>query len=191
MGLNESYAAIRSQILMMSPLPTIGKAFSIVSQEESHSSLSTSEPPPTVFYSNQNRADDQRKDIVKCKYCNLNGHLKENCYKIVGYPPWHRLYQGHNRGSGNKCFGRGYGRGHRNVVDVNLVENVEAQPLNTSGPIHSTAPAPSTAPVLTSAQYAEILKLLGNNNLQTSAEPVVNMADSAERPWFVEVLSRD
>ncbi|XP_073055412.1 uncharacterized protein [Primulina eburnea] len=174
MGLNESYAAIRSQILMMSPLPTVGQAFSIISQEESHRSLSTTEPSPTVFYSNQNRAGDQRKDIMKCDYCNLNGHLKENCYKIVGYPPWHRLYRGQNRGGGNKRFGRGYGRGHRNAADVNLVENVEVQPLTTSGPIHNTAP--NTAPVFTSAQYAEILKLLGNSNLQTSVEHVVNMA---------------
>ncbi|GAV79181.1 UBN2_3 domain-containing protein, partial [Cephalotus follicularis] len=30
MGLNDSYGAIRSQILMMSPLPTIGQAYSLI-----------------------------------------------------------------------------------------------------------------------------------------------------------------
>ncbi|XP_073295112.1 uncharacterized protein [Primulina huaijiensis] len=191
MGLNESYAAIRSQILMMSPLPTVGQAFSIISQEESHRSLSIAEPPPIVFYLHQNKVGDQRKDMMKCEHCNLNGHLKENCYKIVGYPPWHRLYRGQNRGNESKRFGRGYSRGHglRNVADANLVENVEAQPLNTSGSIHNTTP--NTAPVFTSAQYEKILKLLNNNNLQTSVEHVVNMADSAKRPWIVEVFSWD
>ncbi|GAV90097.1 UBN2_3 domain-containing protein, partial [Cephalotus follicularis] len=36
MGLNDSYGNIRSQILLLSPLPTIGQAFSLISQEESH-----------------------------------------------------------------------------------------------------------------------------------------------------------
>ena len=34
MGLNESYSQTRSQILMMEPLPSISKAFSLVVQEE-------------------------------------------------------------------------------------------------------------------------------------------------------------
>ncbi|KAL5575803.1 hypothetical protein UlMin_017502 [Ulmus minor] len=36
MGLNESYAQIRGQILMMEPLPAINKVFSLVIQEERH-----------------------------------------------------------------------------------------------------------------------------------------------------------
>ncbi|GAV78827.1 UBN2_3 domain-containing protein, partial [Cephalotus follicularis] len=36
MGLNDSYGHIRSQILLMSTLPTIGEAYSLISQEESH-----------------------------------------------------------------------------------------------------------------------------------------------------------
>ncbi|GAV62904.1 LOW QUALITY PROTEIN: UBN2_3 domain-containing protein, partial [Cephalotus follicularis] len=34
MGLNDSYTAIRSQILLMNPLPTVNKAYSLVLQEE-------------------------------------------------------------------------------------------------------------------------------------------------------------
>lgn len=49
MGLNESYAQIRSHILMMVPLPSVGQAFSIISQEESHKSLYTTEIPSTAF----------------------------------------------------------------------------------------------------------------------------------------------
>nr|DAD36644.1 TPA_asm: hypothetical protein HUJ06_007285 [Nelumbo nucifera] len=36
MGLNESYAHVRSQILFMDPLPSVGKAYSFVLQDESH-----------------------------------------------------------------------------------------------------------------------------------------------------------
>ncbi|GAV61500.1 UBN2_3 domain-containing protein, partial [Cephalotus follicularis] len=35
MGLNDSYGNIRSQILLMSPLPTLGQAYSLINQEES------------------------------------------------------------------------------------------------------------------------------------------------------------
>ncbi|GAV66024.1 UBN2_3 domain-containing protein, partial [Cephalotus follicularis] len=35
MGLNDSYCSIRSQILMMCPLPTVSQAYSMISQEES------------------------------------------------------------------------------------------------------------------------------------------------------------
>ncbi|GAV89281.1 UBN2_3 domain-containing protein, partial [Cephalotus follicularis] len=36
MGLNDSYTNVRSQILLMSSLPTPGQAYSLISQEESH-----------------------------------------------------------------------------------------------------------------------------------------------------------
>ncbi|XP_020255452.1 uncharacterized protein LOC109832512 [Asparagus officinalis] len=39
MGLNESYNAIRSQILLMEPLPTVNRAYSLLLQEERHRDL--------------------------------------------------------------------------------------------------------------------------------------------------------
>ncbi|XP_073029634.1 uncharacterized protein [Primulina eburnea] len=92
MGLNDSYAQIRSQILMMSPLPSVGQAFSIISQEESHRSLSVVEEPSTSFFSAQGKIGNQKKDILTCDYCHWNGHTKDFCYKLVGYPPGRRCY---------------------------------------------------------------------------------------------------
>lgn len=34
MGLNESYAQTRSQILLMDPIPSVNKIFSLIIQEE-------------------------------------------------------------------------------------------------------------------------------------------------------------
>ncbi|XP_075492410.1 uncharacterized protein LOC142530459 [Primulina tabacum] len=93
MGLNETYISIRSQILMMSPLPSVGQAFSIISQEESHRSLSTAEPPSAAFFSAQSKQSYQKKDVLTCDYCNWNGHTREFCYKLVGYLPSHNLYK--------------------------------------------------------------------------------------------------
>ena len=41
MGLNESYSAIRGQILLMNPLPSVLQAYSSVSQEEKHCLLTS------------------------------------------------------------------------------------------------------------------------------------------------------
>ena len=39
MGLNDSYAQIRAQILMLDPLPSISKVFALVVQEERQRSI--------------------------------------------------------------------------------------------------------------------------------------------------------
>lgn len=36
MGLNECYVGVRSQILMMEPLPPLSKVFSLIVQDERH-----------------------------------------------------------------------------------------------------------------------------------------------------------
>ncbi|GAV70145.1 LOW QUALITY PROTEIN: UBN2_3 domain-containing protein, partial [Cephalotus follicularis] len=55
MGLHDSYSSIRSQILLMSPLPSVGQAYSIICQEESHRGIIAGAPShgdtPAVFYS--------------------------------------------------------------------------------------------------------------------------------------------
>ncbi|XP_073015672.1 uncharacterized protein [Primulina eburnea] len=87
MGLNESYMNIRSQILMICPLPMVGHAFSLLSQEESHRALSTVEAPTSAFYTNQTKLGSSVKERFNlfCDHCNLGGHTKEYCYKLVGY----------------------------------------------------------------------------------------------------------
>ena len=39
MGLNESYSAVRGQILLMNPLPSLRRAYALVSQEEKQREL--------------------------------------------------------------------------------------------------------------------------------------------------------
>lgn len=69
LGLNDSYMSVRSQMIMMDPLPTVGQAFSIISQEEAHRTLSGKEAPTSVFYSFQNKTKEQQKELLKCDYC--------------------------------------------------------------------------------------------------------------------------
>ncbi|KAH0678489.1 hypothetical protein KY284_019574 [Solanum tuberosum] len=54
-GLNDSYAQSRSQILLMSPTPSINQAYSMVVSEESQRSLGKAVQSAEAFYSSGNR----------------------------------------------------------------------------------------------------------------------------------------
>lgn len=104
MGLNESYAHIRGQLLLMDPIPSINKVFSLVSQEEKHRNVSSitnstvSHPINNVAFAVQDTGvkkpqDDTykhtnnkvpRRDRPYCVYCNYHGHIVEKCHKLYG-----------------------------------------------------------------------------------------------------------
>ena len=44
MDLNETYTIMRGQILLMNPIPPIGKVFSLVLQEEQQCGISSTQP---------------------------------------------------------------------------------------------------------------------------------------------------
>ncbi|KAL4602035.1 hypothetical protein ACB092_10G023900 [Castanea dentata] len=67
MGLNESYSQIKGQILLMEPLPTINKVYSLLIQEE--------------------RKEFQRQRQPICTHCGKLGHVMEKCFKLHGFPP--------------------------------------------------------------------------------------------------------
>ena len=62
MGLNESYSAIRGQILLMNPLPSALQAYSSVCQEEKQRLLSATH---TAAYSNSSAVMAVRSNQMK------------------------------------------------------------------------------------------------------------------------------
>ncbi|XP_019161193.1 PREDICTED: uncharacterized protein LOC109157807 [Ipomoea nil] len=112
-GLNENYTSTKSQIMLMSPLPTVGRASSLVKQQEREvygGILSATPTPqmqgpsqqmsPTVghaflasFPQNNNfRPRRQNNNWNKkpgpiCSHCGYTGHTVDKCYKLHGYPP--------------------------------------------------------------------------------------------------------
>ncbi|XP_019264303.1 PREDICTED: uncharacterized protein LOC109241929 [Nicotiana attenuata] len=117
MGLSKAYNGARGNILMMKPLPTAAQAYSIVLHEESQRRVHSSNQLPIdasaflmqgqkwtsqkkVFESkggNQIVQVDGKKSDLFCRYCKKSGHLKEDCYKLVGYPQHFKFTNGRQK----------------------------------------------------------------------------------------------
>ena len=112
-GLNDSFAQIRGQLLLLDPLPPINKVFSLVSQEERKWTVSSSSnlgvmdsinnmafmvsndgsKSADVSVNNPTRNRFPKKERPFCTHCNYHGHTVEKCYKLHGYPPGYKQEQ--------------------------------------------------------------------------------------------------
>jgi hypothetical protein len=103
-GLHNSFSAVRSQLLLQTPLPSMGKVFSLLLQEESQRTLTNmvgipidSQAMVAEQYHNQiprsgstyvtRFAKQKGKSEVTCSHCGYPGHLVDKCFQIIGYPP--------------------------------------------------------------------------------------------------------
>lgn len=106
-GLNKNYDQVKINLLSMDPLPTVNKAYHMLTQVEKQNNLSVqinstnmcvlmsfktnSGSKPANTYVNKK---DYYKDLKKtkmerfCDFCKMKGHSKDQCFKIVGYPDW-------------------------------------------------------------------------------------------------------
>lgn len=114
MELNDDYNAIRGNILMMSPLPSISQVYSMLIQEEKEreirssghfladsASLAIETHKPHQFYKGKidevdARIEDSnlrlernegRRYNLFCNYCKRSGHTIDKCYRLHGFPP--------------------------------------------------------------------------------------------------------
>ncbi|XP_019432346.1 PREDICTED: uncharacterized protein LOC109339373 [Lupinus angustifolius] len=112
-GLNDSYSSVRSQIMLMEPLPNMNKVLSMVIQQETQMYGSESEAKTmnigtnwkkntpyskdagqankgfTKGYQNYNKSPWNKSSNSSkfCTHCKKPGHTVENCYRIHGFPP--------------------------------------------------------------------------------------------------------
>jgi hypothetical protein len=104
-GLNDQYSHVRAQIMLMDPLPTICKVYSLLVQQERQVILPFDESkllfvPPNNGQgrgSNGGRGRGQRgggrstagrgRGNKVCTHCGMTNHVVDNCFKKHGYPP--------------------------------------------------------------------------------------------------------
>lgn len=109
MGLGDQFTAIRGQLLIMNPVPSLNQAFSLLLQEESQRELAAGAHTPitetmamnvkyTPSFKSKSGAPsaNTRKSTADvslvCDYCQNSGHTKDKCFCLHGYPEWHRLH---------------------------------------------------------------------------------------------------
>lgn len=103
MGLNDSYAHVRGQILLMDPIPPVTKVFSLIIQEERQRTIgpkfnSTMETSNTMAFALRhdyaNNANKfHKRERPYCTHCKYQGHTVDKCYKLHGYPPGYKQKQ--------------------------------------------------------------------------------------------------
>ena len=96
MGLNDSYSQINGQLLLMEPLPSINKVYSLLIQEERHRNVGNSNGhiesttlamKGSNFNSVFSRGKNSKgKDRPIYSHCGRLGHTMEKCFKLHGFP---------------------------------------------------------------------------------------------------------
>ncbi|KAL6123974.1 hypothetical protein ACLB2K_076490 [Fragaria x ananassa] len=88
MGLNDDYAAVRSTIIGIDPLPTLNKAYAMVLRQEKQAAVSgnrgSSSAEAAAFYSSKEDREAWKKnsnkiDGSKCAKCGRTNHTTKNC----------------------------------------------------------------------------------------------------------------
>ncbi|KAK2998154.1 hypothetical protein RJ639_026159 [Escallonia herrerae] len=82
MGLDDTYNIVRTNILMMSPLPNVRQAYSLVIQEETQRQMTPESTEnfsiATAIQRRGNNFSNKSKD-KHCEHCNREGHTIESC----------------------------------------------------------------------------------------------------------------
>lgn len=117
-GLNEQFAQVRSQIMLISPLPTLDNAFSMVLQQErqfnhntstdstveNQSSVNLVSQTPSRAFNGGGRGRGRNSSYggrgnSLCTHCGRTNHTIDTCFLKHGYPPGY--FQNRKSSSGN------------------------------------------------------------------------------------------
>ncbi|CAN1173282.1 hypothetical protein LINPERHAP2_LOCUS30579, partial [Linum perenne] len=101
-GLSESFASARSSIMLMEPLPSVNRAFSMMLQQErqvAYASMAISSQIENMAFLARSGGNYAPRPTTQfklkgkkpiCSYCGYVGHTAEVCYKKNGYPPGYK-----------------------------------------------------------------------------------------------------
>ncbi|XP_026431481.1 uncharacterized protein LOC113328659 [Papaver somniferum] len=152
-GLHDRFSSLRSQILLMEPMPSPAKIYNHVRQEEEQQGINSSCLPfvesatiNVTCSDNRNQRPFPNNGPNKrarhfCDHCNKYGHTRQTYWKLNGYPK-----------------------------DFPMPRDLESHVIAAV-----TQPA-TTAPPISAAQYARLGSLLEPENDCTDVAPYANFA---------------
>eukprot|EP00261_Vitis_vinifera_P031368 XP_019072611.1 PREDICTED: uncharacterized protein LOC109121793 [Vitis vinifera] len=156
MGLNDSYAAIRGQILLMHPLPDTRRVYSLVLQQEKQVEVSLNNGNKNhyaMLADRDNKATSahqvqKQKTPLHCSYCDRDYHSIEKCYYLHGFPIGHKLH-----GKNVKPPNQRHSNANNVKVETNKAVETEAKLLPTND-----------GPRLTTEEYNQLMAMIRKNN---------------------------
>ncbi|GAU35381.1 hypothetical protein TSUD_57300 [Trifolium subterraneum] len=99
-GLNKNFAMVKSQILLMDPLPSMTKVFSMVLQHERQNNFNSQDESKILLNAARSKFSGTPKFGTKlCTYCGKDNHIVDNCFKKYGLPPHMRKASSSNNAS--------------------------------------------------------------------------------------------
>nr|GMC86582.1 probable protein disulfide-isomerase A6 [Ipomoea batatas] len=138
-ALSDSYTNTKRQIMLMKPLPDVGEAFSLVSQQErqvyvENNTLGESITEANVFFtkadnSNKKTFYNQRQKPI-CSYCGYTGHTIEKFYKklnmAIHQEDYRRFLQfmQHENAKVNTPLDL---KPHANIISANFIPNAQLE----------------------------------------------------------------
>lgn len=172
MGLSDVYDNLRNQILVLDPLPSVHKAYSMALRVEKQREVQVNFAAPTeisaMFAKSNNNFEKQNsstqykgKQDYKPKnqsdsyynHCKIPGHTKESCFKLTGYPDWYKELKEKKRSGGHNSAHMVEG-GYSDIQDDPLNQEMN-QDVN-----------PSINAML--AQFSQFLKANQQNEVHTA-----------------------
>ncbi|XP_071687905.1 uncharacterized protein [Rutidosis leptorrhynchoides] len=160
-GLDDKFSALRSQMLLMNPLPTVETACAMIQQEESKREMFTS-VESTALYSKV--SSDQ-----KCTICVHKYHTPGKCWEKIRYPPWH--YKSKQQ-SKSKVSGHFKPKGGNNVKKT-------------------AAAVQGNNVIFTSEQFEKLLKFLTQMTQNEVQCTVANSDDELDHHFAAGILSKN
>ncbi|KAG8373699.1 hypothetical protein BUALT_Bualt11G0051800 [Buddleja alternifolia] len=171
LGLNNSYSSIRSQILLMEPLPSINRAYSLRLQEErnqsihdvptsivEHSAMAANRKQQPKFFPSNTKSSGKKPNYY-CDFCDTKGHSESRWFKKHDYPP--------------RKISKSNSRDH----------HPQGQTLESC--FVATAVDKSNTPMFNPEQYSQLLALIPSGN----ATPLANTVLSTHLPLLHGLLT--
>ncbi|XP_070005085.1 uncharacterized protein [Nicotiana sylvestris] len=185
MGLNDSFSAIKSQMLLMSPSPSVSRAYAMLINKKNQRKVCMTNTPmnevndSTALISSRNNSQKfKRYENLYCEFYRTKGHSKDTFYKLVGYPPSFKGKKKQEYRQANATIGDGF-----HAKDNAFQAATTADPNVERQGVHN---------YFTDKQYNQIIKLLNHDKGEEFAANMTGNTDSqltqtCDTPWIIDI----
>ncbi|PNX84751.1 hypothetical protein L195_g040814, partial [Trifolium pratense] len=186
MGLNDTYSTVRTNILMMSPLPNVRQAYSLVIQDETQRQMSSETTEnfsiAAAANSHSNNFSNKHFKNKHCEHCNRDGHTIIECRTLK----FHCDFCNRDGHTEDQCRIKNRTWGSNNMGNQSNRQNQSQQrqvgsrsAASRSSPAANAAESSQTACELSAEQLQQLaraLNMMSSNNTSGNSDVYANAA---------------